>query len=157
MFSLLSITFALALSATPALYAQTPASPERQQAPTQAAQPAPPVLHEYRGVRLGLTAEQVRGVMGKASRTGEGMDEFKLGDGDLITVYYDAKGAVRTIELYFTDAARAPAWTEVVGNAEIQSQPSGSKFARVVVSDENFWVTMYRSKSGTVTTITISR
>jgi hypothetical protein len=44
-----------------------------------------------------------------------GWDEFKLGGSDLMTVHYDDKGAVKTIQLYFTNPAHAPKWTQVVG------------------------------------------
>jgi hypothetical protein len=41
--------------------------------------------------------------------------------------------------------------------AEIAQNEGGSKHARAVVSEENFWVTMFQSKDQSVTTITISR
>ncbi|MEP7336171.1 MAG: hypothetical protein ABI977_00275, partial [Acidobacteriota bacterium] len=122
-----------------------------------ASSPALPVLHEYRGVKLGMNRNQVKAAMDKPSNNDKDWDEFKLGDGDLMTVRYDEQNAVKTIQLYFTDSSRAPAWTEAVGSTEFQEQPNGSKVARAVIKEENFWVTMYQNKSGSVTTITISR
>jgi hypothetical protein len=74
-----------------------------------------------------------------------------------MTVHYDDKGDVKTVQLYFADPAHAPKWTEVVGDAEIQEKSTGSKYARAVNEKENFWVAMFQSNTGAVTTITLSR
>lgn len=158
--------FALALFVTLAFHQQmsVPASAQPpQQAIQQEQTPSPtapqtlPVLREYRGVKLEMSREQVKAAMDKPSHKGKDWDEFKLKDDDLMTVRYDDQDLVKTIQLYFTDAARAPAWEAAVGNAEVEQKTNGSKFARAVVKEENFWVTMFQSNSGAVTTITISR
>lgn len=165
MFRLLAILFTLALCGAPALHAQTPATAESQrsqqedlrQTPPEAIPEAAPVMREYRSVKLGMNREEVKGMMGDTSQAGHDWDEFKLGGGDLMTVRYDEEGVVKTIQLYFTNPEHAPKWIEVVGNAEIQQKPTGSKYARAVNKEENFWITMFQSKSGDVTTITLSR
>jgi hypothetical protein len=148
--------FALALC--PALFDQTPAAakPRRPQQPKIALQILP-LMREYRGVKLGMNRDAVKAAMDETTRAGMGWDEFKLGGSDLMTVHYDDKGAVKTIQLYFTNPAHAPKWTEVVGNAEIQEKPTGSKYARAVNKEENFWVAMFQSNTGAVTTVTLSR
>ncbi|MEO6724613.1 MAG: hypothetical protein ABIP14_04860 [Blastocatellia bacterium] len=170
MFKSSATLFILALFVTLALHRQTPSATKAQQPqqpqqqsqpqvqpPAQPAQQALPVLREYRGIKLGMNREQVKAAMDKTSHTGKDWDEFKLGNDDLMTVRYDDQGAVKTIQLFFTDASRAPAWKEAIGSAEVQQQSNGSKVARAVIKDENFWVTMFQSSSGAVTTITISR
>lgn len=117
----------------------------------------PTVLRELHGVRLKMSRDDVRKQLRKPNQTTPQMDEFKLEDQDLLTVHYGANGLVKTIQLYCTDAKRAPSWTTVIGDAEIEERENGSKFARKVIRAEAFWVTMYQSKSGEVTTITISR
>lgn len=126
---------------------------------TAAAEAAPEtkVLRELHGVKLGMPRAQVKAALGKPAQPAPQMDEFKLDGGDLLTVRYDPQGVVNVIQLYCPEAKRAPAWAEVIGDAEIQQQPSGAKHARKVVPAENFWVTMFQSQSGAVTTITISR
>jgi hypothetical protein len=130
---------------------------QQEQTPSLIAQPSLPVLRQYSGIKLGMNREQVKDAMDKPSQTGKDWDEFKLKDNDLMTVRYDEQDAVKTIQLYFTDAARAPEWEKTIGSAEIQQKPNGSKFARAVIQEENFWITMYQNSSGEVTTITISR
>ncbi len=133
------------------------------QAPTQAttAQEAPKAevvtLRELHGVKLNMPRDEVKILFHKAKHSTKQMDEFKLEGGDILTIHYGAKGLVRAIQLYSTDANRAPAWTNVIGDAQVQARANGSRFARKIVKAEKFWVTMYQSKSGAVTTITISR
>lgn len=150
--------FLFALVLCPALFAQTPAAAEPQQSQQpQAPLQTLPLMREYRGVKLGMNRDAVKAAVGKTSRAAMDWDEFKLGGGDLMTVRYDDRGAVKTIQLYFTNPAHAPKWTEVVGNAEIHEKPTGSKYARAVNREENFWVSMFQSNTGAVTTITLSR
>jgi hypothetical protein len=153
---LLAVLFTLVLC--PALFAQTPATAETQQPQQpQAALQTLPLMREYRSVKLGMNRGAVKAAVGKTARAAVYWDEFKLGGGDLMTVRYDDKGAVNTIQLYFTNPAHAPKWAEVVGNAEINEKPNGSKYARAVNKEENFWVAMFQSNTGAVTTVTLSR
>jgi hypothetical protein len=114
------------------------------------------VMREFRGIKLGLKSEQVHAALGKPESPGDEREEYKLSDDDMLTVHYD-KGVVRAIQLYFTNPKNAPAWAEVVGSAEVAENASGGKHARVVMREENFWVSMFQNKDQTVTTITISR
>lgn len=133
-------------------YAQEPA------APAPVAQPAANanVMREYKGVKLGMKRDEVRAAMGKIELQGKDKDRFIIKGDDRLTVYYD-NDAVKAIQLYIVDAKNAPAWADVVGDAEIVQMESGAKHARREVREEQFWVSMYQSKDGALTTITISR
>jgi hypothetical protein len=110
------LTFLFAFVLCPALFAQTPAAaePQRPQQP-QTALHVLPLMREYLGVKLGMNHDAVEGTPGETTRAGMDWGEFKLGGSDLMTVHYDDKGAVKTIQLYFTNPAHAPKWTQVVG------------------------------------------
>jgi len=114
------------------------------------------VMHGYRGIQLGMSQEDVHKAMGKPDRLDKTWDEFKLEKDDLMTVRYE-NGVVNVIQLYFTDAGRAPEFTEVVGDVELNQKANGAKFARRVISDEKFWVSMYQAGDKKTTTVTISR
>jgi hypothetical protein len=114
-------------------------------------------MREYRGVKLRMNRHEVKAAMGRTAQTGVDWDEFNLGGNDLMTVRYDGRGAARTIQLYFTIPAHAPKWIDVVGAAEIQEGPSGAKHVRAVNQEETFWIKMFQSKTGAVTTITLGR
>lgn len=138
---------------------QTAGQPSAQQAVAPAETNTAPVkaMRELHGIKLGMAREQVKAALGKPGQSADQMDEFKLNGGDLLTVRYDPQNQVNVIQLYCTEASRAPAWTEVIGEATVEQKPNGSKHARVVVPAENFWVAMFQSQSGAVTTVTLSR
>lgn len=114
------------------------------------------VMTEFRGVRLGMKKAQVITALGKPSSSDDSRDEFSPDDDSQITIHYD-NGEVRAIQLSFLNAAKAPAWSDVIGDAEISQTETGAKTARKVVSAEHFWVSMYQNKDASVTRITISR
>lgn len=114
------------------------------------------VMRDYHGVRLGMTSEEVRAVMGEPARKSQTWDEFKLDKNDLMTVHYDNDGA-KAIQLYFTDSDRAPEFVEVVGDTELTQKENGAKFARRVVDAERFWVSMYQSADKKMTTVSFGR
>ena len=114
------------------------------------------VLREFKGVKLGLNRDAVKAAMGNPTNSSETSDDFSLTGDDTMTVHYD-NGEVKAIQLAFLDPKNAPAWKDVVGDAEVSEIPSGAKNARKVVEAEKFWVSIYQSKDGTTTRITISR
>ena len=114
------------------------------------------VLNEFRGVRLGFKPDQVHTALGKPASTVDTREEFNFDGENQITIHYE-NGEVRAIQIAFAESTKAPTWTEVVGDAEINTMETGAKFARKVVNAEHFWVSMYKSKDGTMTRITISR
>jgi hypothetical protein len=114
------------------------------------------VLREFKGVRLGLKREEVRAAMGNPESSTDTSDDFKLTGEDTMTVHYD-NGEVKAIQLAFLDPKNAPAWKDVVGDAEVNELPTGAKNARKVMEAEKFWVSIYQNKDGTIVRITISR
>ena len=74
-----------------------------------------------------MTQAEVKSLMGKTAQQGKNWEEFRLGDDNLMTVHYDDRQVVRTIQLYFANPERAPTWTEVAGQAQIQEKPASSK------------------------------
>lgn len=114
------------------------------------------VMMEFRGVRLGAKKDAVQAALGKPANSDDSRAEFNLEGGNQVTVHYE-NGEVKAIQISFESADKAPTWHEVVGDAEVSQMESGAKMARKVVAAEHFWVSMYQSKDGTTTRITISR
>ncbi len=114
------------------------------------------VMREYRGIKLGMKRDEVRDTLGKPELSDNVQDSFKIGGDDRLTAHYD-NDSVKAIQLYFFESKKVPTWADVVGDTEVEQRPDGSKIIRTDDPEENFWVSMYQSKSGDVTTIIISR
>jgi len=114
------------------------------------------VMREFRGIKLGMKRDDVRGALGKPEISDSGKDRFKLGGDDRLTAHYE-NDTVKVIQLYFFKSNKSPKWVDVVGDTEIEQRTDGSKLARVDLTEEKFWVSMYESKSGDVITVNISR
>ena len=114
------------------------------------------VLNEYKGVKLGMKRDAVKAALGEPETSSDTSDDFKLTGDDKMTVHYD-NGEVKAIQLAFSDPKHAPAWKEVVGDAEVSELPNGAKTARKTIEAEKFWVSIYQTKDGLITRITISR
>jgi hypothetical protein len=140
----------LSVAGGTSVYAQEPTAPVPQT--TASAN----VMRDYKGVKLGMTRAEVRALMGKAELKEKDKDRFIIKGDDRLTVYYN-DDQVKAIHLYFIDAKHAPAWTDVVGDAQVEQMENGAKRARRDLIEEKFWVSMYQGKDGAFTTITISR
>ena len=114
------------------------------------------VMSEYKGVKLGMNRDAVKTAAGNPASSSDTSDEFNLTGDDKMTVHYD-NGEVRAIQLAFSDPKNAPLWKEVVGDAEVSETPNGAKTARKIMEAEKFWVSIYQTKDGATTRITISR
>jgi hypothetical protein len=148
---LVKVALVLVLASGLALCAQSVSSEPQdpQAAPVK-------VMREYKGVKLGLSRDQVHTALGKPATTSDNLEDYNLSGDDSITVHFD-NGEVKAITISFLDPKNAPAMKDVVGeNAEISQLDNGATLARTNVSAEKFWVSYYKSKDGATTRITIS-
>ncbi len=119
-------------------------------------QGASKAMREFKGVKLGMKRDDARAAAGKPESSGDDSDEFKLTGDDTMTIRYD-NGEVKAIQLAFLDPKNAPAWKDVVGDAEVKEMANGAKTARKMMESEKCWVSIYQSKDGSTTRITIMR
>src|SRR5262245_40569930 len=82
------------------------------------------VMSEYKGVKLGMKRDAVKTAMGNPAESSAASDDFKLEGDDTMTVHYE-NGEVRAIQLAFLDPKHAPAWKDVVGDAEVSELANG--------------------------------
>jgi hypothetical protein len=114
------------------------------------------VMNEYKGVKLGMKREAVKTAMGNPATATDSSDDFNLTGDDTMTVHYE-NGEVKAIQLSFLNPEHAPAWNDVVGDAEVSELANGAKTARKTLEAEKFWVSIYQTKDKSSTRITISR
>lgn len=131
----------------------------QSQVPRAAAQSAhaqvqQPVYKEYRGIRLGMTATEVRAKLGEPAMKSDEQDFFIISPNETAQVVYNAAQKVTTISTDYTDGVGAPDYKSVVGEGLI-TRPNGSLFKMAMYDSERFWVT-YSKSATTVPIVTIT-
>jgi hypothetical protein len=117
---------------------------------------AAPVFTEYRGLRIGMPASEVRdGLRSFLKDKGDKQDFLVLSDNETAQVYYDSAGKVTAISIdYMTKNGHAPTPMEVLG-IDITPKPDGSMYALKRYPAAGYWVS-YNRTSGDNALVTIT-
>lgn len=128
----------------------------QKRAVSSAATPAvqQPLFTEYKGVKLGMSAQEVRAKLGNPVLKDEAMDYFIFADGVTAQFVYDKTHAVRTISVDYAGGTGAPEYRAVVGT-ELETRPDGSAYKIVRYDSLGFWVS-YNRTAGPVITVTVT-
>lgn len=147
--AILAITLAGLLSS---IYGQT----QKTRAVSSAATPVvqQPLFTEYKGIKLGTLAQEVRAKLGDPVLKDDAMDYFIFADGVTAQFVYDKTHAVRTISVDYAGGTGAPEYRAVVGT-ELETRPDGSTYKIVRYESLGFWVSYNRS-AGPVITVTVT-
>ncbi len=122
---------------------------------TTQSQVNPAVYREYRGVRLGMAATDVRAKLGEPILKSDEQDYFVISANETTQIGYDAAKKVTTISTDYSGGVGAPDYRSVVGD-QLLTRPDGSTFSMVMYQSERFWVTYNKSATMVpVVTITI--
>ena len=131
--------------------AQTPRS--RAAFTGNAATEQQPLYAEYKGVRLGMTDNEVRAKLGKPALTDTELDFFVFSDTETAQITYDAARKVRAISIDYSGGVGAPDHKTVVGT-DLESK-NGSLYKMVRYESLGFWVS-YNRTAGPVIIVTIT-
>jgi hypothetical protein len=112
-----------------------------------------PLYAEYKGVRLGMTDNEVRAKLGVPAMSDKELDYFVFSDTETAQVNYDATRKVRAISIDYANGAGAPDPKTVVG-ADLEMR-DGSPYRMVRYPGLGFWVS-YNRTAGPVIIVTIT-
>ena len=115
-----------------------------------------PLFSEYKGIRLGMTADQVRAKLGAPTVKGDDQDYYAFSETESAQFAYDQTLKVVTISIDYTGAG-APDYRNIVGPT-LDERPDGSLHKLVRYQAHGFWVSYCRT-AGTppIVTITIQK
>ena len=113
-----------------------------------------PVFTDYRGVKIGMTAEEVRAKLDRLKK-GDKQDFLALSDRESAQIYYDDSGTVTAISIdYFGDNNNAPSPDAVLG-AALEAKADGSMYQLNRYPDAGYWVS-YNRTAGEKPIVTIT-
>ncbi len=110
----------------------------------QAAEAEPP-FKEYKGVRIGMEAEEARKKLGSPTDKSDAQDFYLVSEKESVQVMYDREKKVSAIALIYMNAAdKAPMAKSVIGE-EIEARPDGSLYKLVRYPKAGYWVSYSRT------------
>jgi hypothetical protein len=118
-----------------------------------------PVFNDYRGVKIGWLADEVRKKLGSPADKGDEQDFYVFGDKETAQVMYDkATRTVTAISVDFMNGAREVLTPQQVLGADIDAKPDGSKYRLVRYPKAGYWVSYSRTAGDhPIITVTIQK
>jgi len=114
-----------------------------------------PLFADFRGVNIGMPADEVRKKLGGPRDKGDDLDLYVFNDTQAVQVYYDKAKTVSAISIDFmTGATGIPSPKDVVGS-DPDARPDGSSYKMVRYPKAGYWVS-YSKTAGDSPTITIT-
>jgi hypothetical protein len=114
-----------------------------------------PAFHEFRGVKIGMVADEARKKLGTPKDKGTEQDFYVFNDNEAVVIYYDKTGAVSAISVDFMSGANGvPSSKDILG-AEAEAKSDGSIYKVVRYPKAGYWVS-YSRTAGADPTVTIT-
>lgn len=117
----------------------------RRVAPATNPTPEKSLFTEYRGIKIGMAATDVRTKLGKAKDETDTQDQYIFSDNESALFYYDASKNVNAIMITFQgDVSKAPAAKDVFGQ-DVPPNDSGMIFKMEKYPKAGYWISYTRT------------
>ncbi len=116
-----------------------------------------PVLQNYKEVKIGMTADDVRDKLGKAKIDNKDGFFYQIDDDELAQIRLDKDKKVRLIAItYMSDNKNAPKFEDVFGT-DVKAEPNadGKIYKLVRYPEAGYWVA-YSRTAGDKPTVTVT-
>jgi hypothetical protein len=114
-----------------------------------------PLFVEYKGVRIGMTADEARAKLGRPELQADDQDYYVFADKETAQIAYNAAHKVVGISIDYMGGVGAPDYRNVVG-ADIDVRADGSMYKLVRYQQLGFWVSYNRTANNSVVIVTIT-
>jgi hypothetical protein len=150
--------FAFIVAAASLLLLSSGNAPAQRKAVAPAAEDESGMFKEYRGVQLGMSADEVRKKLGSPKDKGDEQDFFVFSDNETAQIVYDQTHKVITISADFLSAdASVPTCKQVFG-AEAEAKGDGSVYKLVRFPKAGYWVSYNRTGGNApMTSVTLQK
>ena len=114
-----------------------------------------PSFNDYRGIKIGMSADEVRNHLDHLRDKGKDQDFFVFSDTETAQVFYDKAGEVMGVSVdYRGKASNPPTPKEVLGE-DLQPKPDGSMYDLKRYPAAGYWVA-YNRTAGADPTVTVT-
>jgi hypothetical protein len=115
-----------------------------------------PVFLDYRGVKIGWLADEVRKKLGNPANKGDEQDFYIINEKETCQIFYDkATSKVTAISVDFSNGATQVITPQQVFGEDIEAKADGSKSRLVRYPKAGFWVS-YNKTAGDSPLITVT-
>ncbi|MDQ1638256.1 MAG: hypothetical protein QOF62_1595 [Pyrinomonadaceae bacterium] len=116
------------------------------------------VFHDYRGVQLGMLADEVRKKLGDPKDKSDDQDFYLFGESETAQIVYDKTRKVITISADFLTAATSVPTCKQVFGAEAEAKADGSVYKLVRFPKAGYWLSYNRTSGNSpLTTVTLQK
>ncbi len=127
----------------------------------QTAKQSGPVITDLKGIKIGMTKDEVREKLGKPSTSDKSSMVYTLSKIETAQIGLNSKGNVRTIALIYThEDANTPKFSDDFGpDVPMETKKNGSVYKLVRYPSAGFWIAYSRSiiDKKPLTTITMRK
>jgi hypothetical protein len=116
------------------------------------------LFNQYRGVQLGMTAEEVRKKLGEPKEKGSEQDFYIFGEAETALFVYDKTQKLIALSADFLTAGSDTLTAKQVFGSDVEAKPDGSIYKMVRFPKAGYWLS-YNRTGGTapLTTVTIQK
>lgn len=114
-----------------------------------------PLYMDYKGVRIGMTADEARAKLGQPALQADDQDYYVFSANETAQVAYNSAHKVITISVDYIGGIGAPDYRNVVGGS-IDVKPDGTIYKLVRYEQLGVWVSYNRTASNSIVNVTIT-
>lgn len=103
-------------------------------------EPDKPLFKEYRGIQLGMAADEVRKKLGDPTDKSDEQDFFMLNDAESAQIFYDKTKKVMAISANFLQGAQNVPTPKVLFGEELAPKPDGSVYKMTRYPKAGCWL-----------------
>jgi hypothetical protein len=104
-----------------------------------------PLYAEYKGVRIGMDAEEARKKLGSPSDKGDVQDFFVFSEKESAQVYYDKGHKVVALSVNYVGEGSGAPMPKVVLGTDIEAKADGAMHKMVRYPEAGYWVSYNRT------------
>ena len=113
-----------------------------------------PTFQEFKGVRIGMTADEARRKLGSPTDKGDTQDFYLVSDNESVQVMYDGDKKVSALALIYMNAGEKAPTAKAVMGSDLEARADGSVYKMTRYPKAGYWVS-YSRTGGASPTVSI--